>query len=336
VIVARAPGKVVALGEYAVLDGAPAVVFAVDRFVEVTLAASTDGACRLVMQAGETTERVLIPGQPSGVPLVDLVGASVPLRAPWHATIDSRALFEGPEKLGLGSSAAVVCAWAGAFAAFAREQGLTDVADPGVGGLIELHQALQGGKGSGLDVAASYTGGAITYRVTRPGLPQIGSVRWPNSVGFAGIFAGRSASTPGFVAQYRAWRTRRPGEATALVGRLTALAEAGCAALTGDDAAGWLEAFSAYGLALQELGEAIGLSVVTAEHREIGVEARRHGVAYKVSGAGGGDLGLACAADSGRLEAFKKSVGDRGFRVINVSLADHGLQVARRGTGWQR
>jgi phosphomevalonate kinase len=121
-----------------------------------------------------------------------------------------------------------------------------------------------------------------------------------------------------------------------LLRRLTAQAEAGCAALAGDDAAGWLEAFAAYGRGLQELGEAIGVDVVTAEHREIGVEARRHGVAYKVSGAGGGDLGLACAADVEALEAFKKSVTDRGFRVINVSLADHGLQVARRGAGWQR
>jgi phosphomevalonate kinase len=117
---------------------------------------------------------------------------------------------------------------------------------------------------------------------------------------------------------------------------LRAQAEAGCAALEGDDAAGWLEAFEAYGYRLQELGEAIGAQIVTAEHREIGVEARRHGVAYKVSGAGGGDLGVACAADVEALEAFRKSVADRGFRVINVSLAEHGLQVAQRGAEWQR
>jgi mevalonate kinase len=167
-------------------------------------------------------------------------------------------------------------------------------------------------------------------------LPQIGSVRLPNSVGFAGIFAGRSASTPELVSRYRAWRRDRPQEATQLLGRLTARAEAGCAALTGDDAAGWLEAFEAYGQGLGELGRAIGADIVTAEHREIGVEARRHGVAYKVSGAGGGDLGLACAADRDALEAFSQSVGNRGFRVIKVSLADHGLQVAQRGAGWQR
>ena len=87
---------------------------------------------------------------------------------------------------------------------------------------------------------------------------------------------------------------------------------------------------------MERLGGAIGADIVTAEHREIGVEARRHGVAYKVSGAGGGDLGVACAADVEALDAFRKSVANRGFRVINVSLADHGLQVAQRGAGWQR
>jgi phosphomevalonate kinase len=232
----------------------------------------------------------------------------------------------------LGSSAAVLCAWAAAFNAYARSCGVS-VPTPQVAELIALHRRFQNGKGSGLDVAASYTGGAITFRLEPAGMPQIGSVRLPNSVGFAGIFAGRSASTPGLVAHYRAWQRDRPREAAALVGRLSALAEAGSRALGEGDAEAWLEAFAAYGLGLDELGDAIGAQIVTAEHREIGSEAARHGVAYKVSGAGGGDLGLACACDSAKLEAFRASIGDRGFRVINVSLAEHGLVVAQRDAG---
>jgi phosphomevalonate kinase len=335
VFVARAPGKLVALGEYAVLDGAPAVVLALDRYVEVALELSTDGLCRLTMRSAAVVERTFTPGGASSAPLVDLVAAAAPHLA-WTAIIDSEAFFERRAKLGLGSSAAVLCAWAGAFAAFARSRGEA-IPPPTVEALIELHRTFQGGKGSGLDVAAAYTGGAIVYRVPRPGLPQIGSVRLPNSVGFAGIFAGRSASTPDLVARYRAWRRDRPREAMVLVRRLAALAETGCAALEGTNAAAqWLEAFAAYGRGLQELGEAIGADIVTAEHRAIGAEASRHGVAYKISGAGGGDLGLACAADPERLEAFRTSVADRGFRVINVSLAEHGLQVAHGGAERQR
>jgi phosphomevalonate kinase len=334
VFAARAPGKLVALGEYAVLDGAPAVVLAIDRHVEASIGPGTGGRCRLTTRSDAVVERRFAPGETSGAPLVDLVVAAAP-RLAWIGTISSEAFFEHRSKLGVGSSAAVLCAWAGAFSAFARAEGAA-MPELTVEALIGMHRQFQGGKGSGLDVAASYTGGAITYRLARPGLPQIGSVRLPNSVGFAGIFAGRSASTPDLVAHYRAWHRDRPREATALVRRLTALAESGCAALDGESAAGWLEAFAAYGRGLQELGEAMGADVVTAEHREIGAEASRHGVAYKISGAGGGDLGLACTADPERLAAFTRSVANRGFRVINVSLADHGLQVAHGGAGWQR
>jgi phosphomevalonate kinase len=334
VFAARAPGKLVALGEYAVLDGAPAVVLAIDRYAEATIEPSADGQCRLTMRAAAVEELRFRPGAASGAPLVDLVAAAAP-QLPWTAALDSRPFYSGGAKLGLGSSAAVLVAWAGAFAAFAQARG-APVAPPRVDALIDLHRRFQGGKGSGLDVAASVTGGAITFSLARPGPPQIGSVRLPNSVGFAGIFAGRSASTPEFVAHYRAWRTHKPREATVLVGRLTAQVEAGCAALAEGDAERWLEAFAAYGRGLQELGEAIGADIVTAEHREIGATAKRLGVAYKVSGAGGGDLGLACAADADRLEAFKEAVGNRGFRVINVSLAEHGLQVAPLAVGWQR
>lgn len=331
-VVARAPGKLVALGEYAVLEGAPAVVLAVDRQVEARIEASPDGMCSLAMHPADPPENRFKPGAPSGSTLVDLVVASAGPPLAWRGVLDSSALHSGATKLGLGSSAAVLCAWAGAYTAFARAQGRV-VAEPTLAGLIELHRTFQGGRGSGLDVAASLRGGAITFRLDRLGVPQIGSVRVPNGVGFAGIFTGRSASTPALLAHYRAWQRAHPAEATALFGRLRGLAEAGVAALTAHDAPAWLDAFSGYGRALQELGEAIGTEIVTAEHRWIGEEAVRFGVAYKVSGAGGGDLGLACAADAAALAAFSESVGNRGFRVINVSLAEHGLVVQQRDVG---
>lgn len=331
-LVASAPGKLVALGEYAVLDGAPAVVLAVDRYAVATIDAGADGACELTTFAPRKVRQRFAPGQPSGSALVDLVAAAAGPPLAWRATVDSRPFFDGPAKLGLGSSAAALTAFAGALTAFAAAAGRAPPALE-VGTLIDLHRAFQGGRGSGLDVAASLTGGAITFGLTPAGVPQIGSVRLPNGVGFAGIFAGRSASTPELVAHYRAWRRDRPQQAAAMLARLTTLAEAGCAAARGDEAAAFVRAFAAYGRGLAALGEAMGAEVVTAEHRQVGDEADRFGVAYKVSGAGGGDLGLACAADQDALAAFAKSIGDRGFRVIKVSLAERGLTVERRNVG---
>ena len=63
-LVARAPGKLVALGEYAVLDGAPAVVLALDRYVEAAIEPSADGLCRLTTRSATVVERTLhtVPG----------------------------------------------------------------------------------------------------------------------------------------------------------------------------------------------------------------------------------------------------------------------------------
>jgi phosphomevalonate kinase len=323
---ARAPGKLVALGEYAVLEGAPALVLAVDRYATAAVAASDDGASHLQTVFPGAAERAFASGDPSGSPLVDLVTEASPGVQPWRGTLDTCAFYDGATKLGIGSSAAALCAWAGAWAAHARGAGLPFV-EPTLENLIALHRRFQGGKGSGIDVAASLHGGAVEFALGPAGMPRIGSVRLPNSVGFAGIFAGRSASTPELVAHYRAWRGSHPAEAAAIHRRLSATAEAGCTAARGNAAGAFIEAIADYGRGLQDLGVAIGADIVTAEHREIGEHARRHGVAYKVSGAGGGDLGLACALDAQALEAFKTSVGNRGFRVIDFGLAESGLLV---------
>jgi phosphomevalonate kinase len=324
-IQARAPGKLVALGEYAVLEGAPALVLAIDRYAVATLEPSGDRACRLRTRMAEQAERSFPFGVSSGVALVDAVTAAAPAARPWCGVLDSSAFFADRAKLGLGSSAAALCAWAGAWAGYCAQAALRPATS--LTALVGLHRAFQGGRGSGIDVAASLMGGAVEFRLDAAHVPQVGSVRLPNSVGFAGIFAGRSASTPEFIAHFRAFQAARPTEAAALLRRLRATAEAGCAAARGGAAEAFVEAIADYGRGLAGLGVAIGADIVTAEHRQIGEHARRHGVAYKVSGAGGGDLGLACALDAAALEAFKASVRERGFRVIELGLAERGLTV---------
>jgi phosphomevalonate kinase len=325
-IAARAPGKLVALGEYAVLDGAPALVLAVDRFCEATITpVGPDAAgCALETLAATPAQACFALGSASGVPLVDLVAADFgAAREAWHGRLDSRELFAAGAKLGLGSSAAALAAWAGAWARFVGR------AAPSAAEVVALHRRFQAGRGSGIDVAASMTGGAVEFRLDGV-VPRIGSVRLPNSVGFAGIFAGRPASTPEFIGFFQAFQSSEPRRSAALLDRLRATAEAGCAAARGDDAAAFIAAIADYGRGLSELGDAMGAEIVTAEHREIGAEAGRYGVAYKVSGAGGGDVGLAVAADADALVRFGASVARKGFRVIDFRLAEHGLTVEER------
>lgn len=324
-IVARAPGKLVALGEYAVLDGAPALVLAVDRYCDATIGPSGDDRCRLETRMPSAQAHVFGVGDAAGVPLVDLVTRDAAAPA-WNGVLDSQPFFSGAVKLGLGSSAAALCAWTGAWEAYSRRSGARQ---PGhtLETLIELHRRFQGGSGSGLDVAASLIGGAIDFRLGEGSVPHIGSVRLPNSVGFAGIFSGHSASTPALLARYRAFRAASPARAAQVQHGLQSIAEAGCAAAGEDDAHAFVQAIADYGRGLQDLGVAIGADIVTAEHRRIGELAKRYGVAYKVSGAGGGDLGIAFAADLQALDAFKKSVSSHEFSVVDFCLAERGLVV---------
>lgn len=327
IVRARAPGKVVILGEYVVLSGAPALVMAVERHARASLEASGDGRVHVETRLGRIGRTSGPAGAPTGIDLIDRVCAAV--RAPpppWRASLDSGELFHRGTKLGLGSSAAALCAWAGAWTAYCRANGVP-TPPPTAPGLIALHRELQKGVGSGIDVAASFTGGMVRYAIDSERMPQIGSVRMPNGVGFAGIFAGASASTPGLVARYEAWVKGDPPASSLLTRTLRGVAQAGCQAASDGDAAGFLTAVAEYGNGLEALGRAMGVDLVTAEHRRIGLEARKLGVVYKISGAGGGDLGLALSSQPENLAAFAARVADLGFQVVELTIDRQGLVV---------
>jgi phosphomevalonate kinase len=322
---ASAPGKAVLLGEYAVLDGARALVMAVDRRCRAEIAPAEAPVCRLKTLMPAAAEREFAPGRPSGVALVDALIEAARMALPWPAwtaSIDSSEFFVQDRKLGLGSSAAALVAFAGVWWAAAERPD-----PPGLHDLIRAHRTFQGGAGSGIDVAAALLGGAVEFRLDPGANPEIGSVQLPKSVGFAGIFAGGSASTPGLVGQYRRFAEARPAEAAAQRQRMSAVADEGCAAARERDGAAFVAAIAEYGHCLLALGEAIGADIVTSAHRVIGSLAGDFDLAYKVSGAGGGDLGIACGLDAGALAAFSAAAAERGFEVIPLAVGEQGLTV---------
>lgn len=324
-VVARAPGKLVVLGEYAVLSGGDALVMAVDRYARATLGLSPDALCRLVTVADDVDERRFSAAEPSGVALVDAVrrryaGEDV---AAWRGRLDTRALYAGGQKLGLGSSAAATVAWGGAWAA------LTARAAPSLAELIELHRAAQGGLGSGLDVAASLNGGVIAFSRTTDAPPGVVSVALPDGVGFVVVSSGKAAATRDFLERFAAWQVAEPRASDARLAGLRATAASGVVAARANDAERFLDAVAEFGEGLLALGEAIQRDIVTATHRAIARAAVRHGVTYKVSGAGGGDVGLGFATDPTALEDFGKALPP-GCEVLGLAI-DHGGLVVERG-----
>ena len=322
---ASAPGKLVLLGEYVVLDGAPALVRACQPRCDASIGPARTTRCRLTSRMQATEVREFDCGEATGSPLVDVVLEEYGTRLPWpawEARIDSSGFFRDTQKLGLGSSAAALVAFAGACAAASGEPDPPDLAS-----LIRCHRRFQGGAGSGIDIAAALAGGTVEFSLRPDGQPRSVSVRLPEGVGFACVFAGGSASTPGLVGKYRQWMASGSVRTAALRQRMFDVANGGCVAARARDGAAFVAAIDEYGQCLAELGREIGADLVTASHARIGRLAGEFGLAYKVSGAGGGDVGIACGLDSAALRAFSRQAAGEGLPVVPLSSDEQGLRI---------
>lgn len=328
-VTASAPGKLILLGEYAVLDGAPASVLAVDRRARVRIDEAANGWRLRAPQLGiEDTPLVADVSAPAGAESDPRLGVANAVLAgvtaahgappPAQIAIETADFYVGSRKLGFGSSAAVAAALAGGLAAWTSGETepralfwLT----------LEAHRRAQGGVGSGIDVAASVFGGALSY--CRDRLPE--GLAMPAGIELCAVDAGQAASTPTLVRGVQELRERRPRVYARVLGRLADAAEAGVRALRGGDADALMSAAGAYAEGLRELGSAAGVDIVSAAHRQLAGLAAEHGVVYKPSGAGGGDLGLGFARSAASREAFEGAARRAGYVTLNVPLARTGL-----------
>lgn len=329
-VLATAPGKLVIAGEYAVLEGAPALVLAIDRQAHVTLEDSDGGdyeisAPGLGIHAAhgrlDASGRMRWPAlEATATESLGLVSAILETLGaedrppPFRASLDTRAFHADGDrrrKLGLGSSAALTVALASAIRALGRRGA------PSLDTLLAAHRRAQDGHGSGLDVAASLHGGLLRYRV-HDGQPRIAPAAWPQELQWCCVWSGRPASTSFFLQRLAAWRAQAPARHAAA---MRELGDCATAAADATDAAALLEAVAAYALALERLAAASGLDIFCPEHRALAALAARLGVAYKTCGAGGGDVGIALTTDAARLQAFRQAAGAAGFAVLALHPA---------------
>ena len=185
VIEASAPGKLVIVGEYAVLHGAPGISVAVDVCALARLESRPGRDSELVIpDTGERFRfhagygRCACAGRhPSpgalGLPLESCIATLIAHGLLPHpgalpacrieldtAAFHSRDAAGQRIKLGLGSSAAITVALMGALLQFLRAAPLSS---DKLGALcLEAHRRLQGGSGSGIDVATALAGGVIS------------------------------------------------------------------------------------------------------------------------------------------------------------------------------
>ncbi len=334
---ADAPGKLVLIGEYAVLEGYPAAVAAIDRRAKVRLAKGTawhlDAPQLGIRELAFTIEPTGVnPSLPPQLGLVEeaLQSFAKPLcKLPaFSISLDSGELMmteRGP-KLGLGSSASLIAALTAVLKAYSGSHGSRDEL---LALVHALHFRFQGRKGSGIDVAAAVLGGCLRYQLGKDRQPDKAprSIRLPDDLIWKAVWSGAPASTPELIGAVRKWSTAEPEAFSRLMARLGSISVLGVQALEAGDTPSFLRRVDQYEEAMRSLGSAASAAIVTDAHREIADIVRLAGGAYKPSGAGGGDLGLAFAGSPGILEEAEAGLAQAGYPIVSLALAENGFRV---------
>ena len=308
-ISATAPGKVVLWGEYAVLEGAPAAVLAVDRFAGCVLETSRTWRFSTGGFEAPATEFARLPSRTPAdaaaiLPWQVLQELPEAPSTPVSVNMNTHGFFSGGAKLGLGSSAALCVSAQAAFAALAGNR-------PDRGQALAAHRSLQAGRGSGIDIAASFLGGCLRFQNGKAeSIPDALPHR-------CFVWVGESARTRRKLDLFADYLAH--GDRTAL----KALANRS-EQLFKDPSS---DALDAYANALKALDNAAGLSVYSPPHLAAERLANASGLVYKPCGAGGGDVGVAVADTPEPLSRFAASAEALGFTILNLEMAANGVQV---------
>ena len=307
-LIASAPGKVILCGEYAVLDGAPAISMALDRRAVVTLTpASSGGRSLKSMGFGGATDRSLFECAVAACnKKVD--ECSIVLDTSEFSDVDSA------KKFGIGSSAALMVALCRALAG-------DDVSDSDIAEMAATaHRSFQGGTGSGVDIATSVAGGLIEFQMT--GNAVVG-LTWPVGLTFALLWSGVPVSSKERVEKLSESLEKQSRKS------LSIAAATAAAAWKSSDADAVMTAHGEYGDALMRFSVDHDLGIFEAGHEAMSRAAIDEGVVYKPCGAGGGDIGIALATDESRLDEFIERACAMGFRHLDFGIDLAGVKIER-------
>jgi len=321
-----APGKVVLSGEYAVLDGAPAICAALDRRARVNIAQSEED--HHVVIAPEFSdvrgEFLAVNGDLQWLAGGDefrLVGdvwrtANVNSSTSLSLRLDTGEFVDAGQglKIGVGSSAALTTALAAALCEVTEaDADATRIA-------FAAHRRFQGGLGSGVDIACSSIGGLIEYRMGEAASVEL---NWPDGLSYALFWSGVAVGT-GAKIERLASQMPKPSRAA-----LVYAARRVASAWRRGSAAKIMDEYRDYTEVLREFSIDHDLGIFDSGHAEMAELAVAAGLVYKPCGAGGGDVGIIFAGSEESIASFIDQPLPQQFQIINARLDPLGVQVDR-------
>jgi len=318
-----APGKLIWMGEYAVLDGASSIVQAVDRGLRLDYAASaapltvsSDLWAGPLLLADATADRAETALLAAVVATLTEAGAAL-------ASLTGRLQLASPDlvdattglKFGFGSSAAAAAALT---VALGRLAGLPE--DRLAALAHAAHRRFQKGAGSGVVVETSLFGGLAAMRRGPSGL-SVTPLQLPPGLRVAVLHAGEAANTRTMLATLAAARAAALPGVEAALAAMAAAAEASVVALAAGNLSEFLTLVARFAEAERSLSAAAALPIMSASVERCIEVAARAGWVAKPSGAGGGDIVVAFADGLEPSEALAASAESARIPLLLPGIA---------------
>jgi phosphomevalonate kinase len=162
---------------------------------------------------------------------------------------------------------------------------------------LRCHHAFQNGIGSGADIALAAMDETIVFQRGESPVP----VDLPDDLHMLAIWSGEPASTTGYVAAVSLWRQSNPNAYQFHIHDLRNTATECIDALGENDTPRLLARIEQYDRHLERLSSVSGVNFYNQAHLEMRKKVEFAHCAYKPSGAGGGDYGIAYSTDKQEL-----------------------------------
>ena len=298
-----APGKLMLLGEHAVVYGYPCIVTAVDK--------------RLYVEAeviNKKEDEIVTPQvKESRFVLETLAHFRDKFRVNKHIKITTQGDFS--HNVGLGSSSAVTVATFSALSLlFNFPLSKKEIFDLSYKVTLKIQ-----GVGSGFDIAAATFGGTLYFVKGGKTIEPLEIDSLPIVVGYSGI----KADTPYYVRKVAEAFKDRQSEMKEIFNKITELVNKAKKSLLEKD-------YSTLGRLMTEdhkLLQNLGVSIPQLDEMvEAALDAGAYGA--KLSGAGGGDCMIALVSEDKR-KAVEKAIQKAGGEIINVKNNEEGVRIEK-------
>ncbi|MBD3208674.1 MAG: phosphomevalonate kinase [Candidatus Nealsonbacteria bacterium] len=210
------------------------------------------------------------------------------------------------------------------------------------------HYLAQGKVGSGFDVAASTFGGILVYKRFDPdwlkeqigqgqSLREILKMKWPGfyyrtlqvpeDTSLLIGWTGESSSTAGMVKQMYQWKEKNKKEYDRIMEGINKLVLQLISSLEKKEKPKIIRFLQKNEDYLRELGRKSGVNIETDSLAKLSSIANEKGAAGKLSGAGGGDCGIAIAFDEQTAREIIEEWGRNSILFIDVPIAFEGVST---------